>query len=213
MQQEDRERHAERRVGEPHRRGVALQVQVGHHGDRLFEEGHGVVGALAVHQRQRDERYLRRDRQQGDRGDEQQLAVRELDPGEGVRGERGDQDRDDRRRQGDRQRVGERQAHAPVGGAGQHRLVVLQAELVEVAGEHRPPAAVALHVLAAERADEQTERGDQPDHHEQPQHPRGDTAQEPVHRAGGAGPFVGRIGERGEGHRQLRPRCMRRMLM
>ena len=89
-------------------------------------------------------------------------------------------DRDDRGRQGDGERVGERQAHAARRPCWSAPPGSCEAELVEVAGEHRPPAAVALHVLAAERVDEQSERRDQPDHDEQPQHPRGDAAQEPV---------------------------------
>ena len=38
VQQEDRERHGERGVGEPHRRRRAREVEVRDHGDRLVEQ-------------------------------------------------------------------------------------------------------------------------------------------------------------------------------
>ena len=97
------------------------------------------VGAAGVEPQDRDERHLQRHDHQADDEHEHHVAAPELHPGEGVGGEGGDGDRDDRRRDGHGEAVEEGVLEA----AGVERLpVVLERPLpvLERVAEHRPPA-------------------------------------------------------------------------
>ena len=114
-QQVDRERQAERGVGQPDPEERAVEVQVGE--DRQPAD----LRAAGVEPQDRDQRHLERHHQQGHHQHEHHVAAPELHPREGVGGEGGDRDGDDRRRDGHRQAVEEGVLEA----AGVERLAVV----------------------------------------------------------------------------------------
>ena len=106
----------------------------------------------------------------------------EVDPGERVGGERGDPDRDDRRRKGDGQRVRQPVAHTAGQPRIEHLAVVLEGEAVQVAEEDGPPPAGRLLCRSRNELTSRPIVGVTHTTDEQPQHPRRDRAQEAVHR-------------------------------
>ena len=143
VEQEDRQRQAEARMGQPDAEERAVQVP----------------GAVDL--QDRDQRHLDRHDQQCHHDREQDAAAAERDPGEGIRGERGDGDRDGHRRDGHDQAVDERVAHAV---AVDDRLVVRQRPLVgfERVEQRCPPAGRRDVLRIAHRGDQQAERRDRP---------------------------------------------------
>ena len=139
---------------------VPVEVEVGEDGDRLVEPRDREMGAEGVQLQERD-----RGRSAAGSASSATVAMNstwrplEVDPGEGVGGERGDADRDDRRREGDGERVGQPVLHAAGRPSSEHRLVVVEREaLRNCRGTRSTSRCVRCSSRVAERVDEQAER-------------------------------------------------------
>src|SRR4051812_35212387 len=149
-QQEDRERQAVRRVGEPHGQELAGDVEL----SELLED--------------RDERRLQRDDEQADDEHEQRVAEREVHPRERVRREGGDEDGDDRGRDRDEQAVDE-SVHDRRVLPRKHRCVVVEREAFR-REQCCPPTRRVDRRRVAERGSEKPGGRQQPDHHQDREH-------------------------------------------
>ena len=154
-QQVGGEGQPEGRVGQPHPEERPVEVEVG---DELDVED---ARPLRVEAQDRDEGHLQRDDHQPDDQHEHHVAAPEVHPGEGVGGEGGDGDRDDRGGHRHREAVheGVREAAGVQGGA-----VVLERPLagVEEVGQGGPPPRGVGERLGPERGDQHPEGRDQP---------------------------------------------------
>src|SRR5262245_32689309 len=140
-EQEDREREPEGRVEED-------EAQ-----NRVVDPERVVEGE------DRDQRHLQRDHEERDDEDEEPVAPGELEPREGVGGERADRDRENRRAERDLDRDPERMGDRAV----REELVVVADRRQARMADHLPPAHAAEVLRCHERRQEQSDRGDQPD--------------------------------------------------
>jgi hypothetical protein len=105
---------------------------------------------------QRHECHLDRHDLQREHADEQPVLAPEVDPGEGIRREAGEHQREDRRRDGDGERVYERSGEVELAIAGRENLgVVVEREPGVL--EDRPPTGRVDQRRGPERRDEQAE--------------------------------------------------------
>ena len=151
-EQEDREGQPERRVEED-------------------EPEHGVEEPeVVVEGKDRDQRHLDRHDEERDDAEEEPVAPRKLEPGEGVTGERRDEDREDRPADGNPERRPDRR---------RDRLVVEDVAVVLERGLARlrqdlPPADSPDLGRVDQRGEEEADRRDEPEH--------ADEREEEVHR-------------------------------
>ncbi|MBG9885349.1 hypothetical protein ABE10_01860, partial [Bacillus toyonensis] len=176
VQHEDRQRHREDRVGDPHGREAVVHVAQTEPGEHL----HLSDGETAREQRQqRDERHLDRHDLQREHEHEDHVLAPEVDPCEPVGRERRDHDRDDRGRDRDGQRVEEGLPERQRGPAGGERLEVVVQREARV-DEDRPPARAVRVRAGPERGDEETEGRDRPEDRDDHGADRGALRREPL---------------------------------